>query len=92
MYIKEIEMKLEQLRLENEQLKSENLKNRRMMNQFQVMDKPAPLMRSYSTELKTEDQEIEKVVMQLNDAAKDPGMFIILMGEEGENAFLKFLI
>jgi hypothetical protein len=69
-YIKEIEAKLDQLKLENEQLKTENQKNRRTLVQFQsILDKPAPLLRSYSSELRTEDMEIEKIVLQLQEAA-----------------------
>lgn len=73
-YIKEIEAKLDQLKLENDQLRTENQKNRRMLSQVQtLLDKPAPLIRSYSTELKTEDEEIEKLVSQLNDVAQGNG-------------------
>jgi hypothetical protein len=62
---------LEALRLENDQLRVENQRNRRLMTQFQaVLDKPAPLLRSFSSELMTEDQEIEKIVHQISEAAQ----------------------
>lgn len=67
-YIKEMEAKLDALKLEVEVLRTENQKNRRMLSQYQG-DKPAPLLRSYSSELQDEEGEIEKLVSQLNDRA-----------------------
>lgn len=63
-----MEAKLDALKLEVEVLRSENQKNRRMLSQYQG-DKPAPLLRSYSSELQEEETEIDKLVAQLNDRA-----------------------
>lgn len=71
-YIKEIEAQLDRLRVENEQLRSENVKNKRVIDQFRTTsEKPAPLLRSYSSELQNEDEEIEKLVSELNMATFD---------------------
>lgn len=57
--------------MENDQLRNENQKNRRVINQFRTLvDKPAPLLRSYSSELQCEDEEIDKLVDELNDLAQ----------------------
>ena len=70
-YIKEMEAKLDALKLEVETLRTENQKNRRMLSQYQG-ERPAPLIRSYSSELADEETEIEKLVSRLNEKTADP--------------------
>jgi len=82
-YIKEMENKIEMLRMEVETLRTENQKNRRMLQQFQEPSgsasgggsgsggRPAPLIRSYSSELQEEESEIEKLVEKLHERTND---------------------
>lgn len=70
-YIKEIEQKLNELQMENEQLKEENEKNQQTLQQIRDL-KPAPLLRSFSSELQDNEQEIEKILKKLDILASDP--------------------
>jgi len=83
-YIKDIETKLAQLSLENDQLRTENIKNKILASQLSLENaalrngvkanhgpKPHPLYRSYSNEIRTMDKEIEKIMIALEEAARN---------------------
>eukprot|EP01130_Rhizamoeba_saxonica_P003820 TRINITY_DN1583_c0_g2_i1.p1 TRINITY_DN1583_c0_g2~~TRINITY_DN1583_c0_g2_i1.p1 ORF type:complete len:533 (-),score=118.88 TRINITY_DN1583_c0_g2_i1:62-1516(-) len=70
-YIKDIEKKLSELQLENENLRKETSllqQENDALRNGNVDAKPAPLLRSYSTELRNNDKEIDKIVNQLGAA------------------------